>query len=334
MELYQCASDLCVRGYAIFKSGPGTDAKVLEQNCREIMDHVDAGTGATYNCAGGVSRNTLDDSNLLDTRKGAPPELTIQYHNEMAYADRFPKYIALAMIRRGRQGTGGTTNLCDNTKVMKMLGQTLLNKMKKLGIIYQRVLEDKCNESAPFYYNSWQDAFGTNSKVSALKIGNASDNSILFDVTTAEGRNYMTHLKWCPLFDSSHPVFGEMLFCSILNRHGSWLDAHSYFGNLPLSERPYHCYWGDGSDFDEVEINVIRQAHDICTENITLEEGDLVVIDNLRVQHGRSPYTGERALGLLLSDTVTRQYEKPFDAFQEKKKVILRKAKLSKLKYY
>jgi len=121
MELYQCASDLCVRGYAIFKSGPGTDAKVLEKNCREIMDHVDAGTGGAYNFAGGVSRNTLDDSNLLDTRQGAPPELTIQYHNEMAYADKFPKYIAFAMVRRGREGTGGTTNLCDNTKVMKML---------------------------------------------------------------------------------------------------------------------------------------------------------------------------------------------------------------------
>ena len=117
------------------------------------------------------------------------------------------------------------------------------------------------------------------------------------------------------MFDSSHPSLGAIFFSSLLNRHGSWLDDHWYFGKLPLKERPYHCVWGNGDEFNEKEMEKIRKAHDSCTEKLVLNESEIVVIDNLRLQHGRSPYTGERALGLLMSDMVPRKYKKPVASF-------------------
>ena len=65
-----------------------------------------------------------------------------------------------------------------------------------------------------------------------------------------------------------HPEHGEIFFSSILNRHGSWLDEHAYFGTVPLNERPYHCTWADGSELSEDEL--ARQVY--ATVNSALPE--------------------------------------------------------------
>ena len=56
----------------------------------------------------------------------------------------------------------------------------------------------------------------------------------------------------------THPERGEIFFSSILNRHGSWLDDHDYFGTVPLNERPYHCTWADGSELSDDELVELR----------------------------------------------------------------------------
>lgn len=43
----------------------------------------------------------------------------------------------------------------------------------------------------------------------------------------------------------------------------------------------------------------------------------VLVLDNLRVVHGRTPYSGSRLLGLLLSDMVPRQPCEPPLAFSK-----------------
>ena len=55
-----------------------------------------------------------------------------------------------------------------------------------------------------------------------------------------------------------HPEHGDIFFSSILNRHGSWLDEHSYFGTIPVDKRPYHCTWADGSELSEDELAELR----------------------------------------------------------------------------
>ena len=220
MDPLECLADLRDKGHCVIRCVAGTKAESLEKVCRDVFELFEAGgAGGQYNCAGGVTRKTLDGSALLDTREGAPPELAIQFHNEMAYAARFPKYIAFALVHRDVNGTDGCTTLCDNTKVIKTLGGRLVKKMQALGILYTRKLEDVSHRNQPFFYNSWQEAFGTNDRNEALKRGNAANNSILFE-TSYSDRYSMTHITWCPLFQSEHPIFGETLFSSILNWHG------------------------------------------------------------------------------------------------------------------
>lgn len=205
----------------------------------------------------------------MDSAAGAPKELTIQFHNEMAYAPEFPKYVTFAMVKQA--DVDGTTTLADNVLVQKKLSTSLLNKFRELGVQYIRFLHDESEKRAPDFYNSWQGAFQTSSMDHALQKGNDKTN---FSILEKYDERRLRHILWCPVFHT-HPTFGELFFNSVLNRHGSWLDGHSVFGKMQNSERPYHCTWGDGIEFSSEELAEIRTAYAESTEYIRLDPGDV-----------------------------------------------------------
>merc|ERR1711879_108175 len=51
----------------------------------------------------------------------------------------------------------------------------------------------------------------------------------------------------------------------------------------------------------------LREVQDGAMERLQLKKGDVIVVDNLRAQHGRTPFKGKRCLGLMLSDMVARE---------------------------
>lgn len=72
---------------------------------------------------------------------------------------------------------------------------------------------------------------------------------------------------------------------------------------MPLADRPYHCTWADGSELSPSWLAELRDVHDHALERLQLEAGDVLVVDNLRVAHGRTPWEGgARQMGLMLSE--------------------------------
>jgi len=268
----------------------------------------------SYNGKGGVSRKTIDDTSFVDSAAGAPSELKIQFHNEMAYATDFPKYVTFAMVHQA--DLDGTTILADNVMVQSSMSEMLLNKFRMLGVQYIRHLHHESECDAPDYYMSWQGAFQTDSLEEAMKRGNNKDTFSMVEQCSDSRR--LRHTLWCPVFHT-HPEHGEVFFNSVLNRHGSWMDGHAHWTPVPNSERPYHCLWGDGTELSQDELTEIRRVYEDRTEYVSLHPGDVLVLDNLRVVHGRTPYSGKsrRLLGLLLSDMVPRAPCQPPDAYMK-----------------
>lgn len=293
--------EIAQRGYTVARLGADASVRDMESVAQKLM-RVDPSSVSDYNGKGGVVRKTIEDTTFVDSAAGAPCELKIQFHNEMAYATDFPKYVTFAMVYQADKD--GTTILADNVVVQSKMSKELLDKFRRLGVRYVRHLHDKAESDAPDFYMSWQGAFSTEDLGEAMCRGNdASKFSVL--EPCPDGRRWK-HTLWCPVF-VDHPEHGELFFNSVLNRHGSWMDTHSHWDPVPNTERPYHCVWGDGSELSEQEVAEIRQAYEESTEFIRLDPGDVVVVDNLRVVHGRMPYSGgRRLLGLLLSDTVPR----------------------------
>lgn len=160
---------------------------------------------------------------------------------------------------------------------------------------------------------SWQGAYQTNSLEEAMRGGNDSSQFSVLE-KHADGRRWRRTL-WAPVFHA-HPEHGETFFNSILAYHGSWLDGHAYWSGVPTGDRALHCLFGDGTEFSGEELAEIRRAYDESAIHLHLEPGDVVVVvDNLRVSHGRTPYRGSRLLGVAISDSVNRGLCRPPAAF-------------------
>lgn len=294
-------------GYVHVRMGEKANVHQMEDAARRLMG-LQRNQGGEYNGGGGVSRNTIGGSSWMDTSAGAPSQIPVQFHNEMAYSKQFPKHVAFAMVKQANKD--GTTLLADNLHLTELLSSTLKQKLQTLGVQYIRNLNDESQRHLPEFFTSWQEAYLTDSRETAFKKGNTGD-SIL---KPHEDGIRMVHITWCPVF-FDHPDHGEVYFSSILNRHGSWMDDHPTWSHLPLADRPYHCVWGDGTEFSNTEIAELRDVHEKSTIANRLVPGDVVVVDNLRVAHGRTAYKGERLMGLLLSDMVPRKDQSPPEQF-------------------
>lgn len=296
-------------GYTVARLGASASVRDMEKVALHLMN-IDERAMGSYNGAGGVKRKTIEDTSFVDSAAGAPAEVTIQFHNEMAYATSFPKYVTFAMVKQAEED--GTTLLADNLKVQESMSTALLDKFRDLGVQYIRYLHEESERDAPDFYQSWNGAFLVDNIDEAMR--KANDRKT-FSILERHDDRRLRHTLWCPVFHE-HPQHGDLFFNSVLNRHASWLDGHSYWDSVAYEERPYHCLWGDGVAFSADELKEIRDVYRENTVPVRLDPGDVLVLDNLRIVHGRNPYRGDaRLLGLLLSDMVPRAPCKPPAAF-------------------
>jgi hypothetical protein len=70
---------------------------------------------------------------------------------------------------------------------------------------------------------------------------------------------------------------------------------------------PYNTYYGDGSPIEDSVIEELRRAYDSETVQFTWQKGDLLLMDNMLVAHGRNPYTGARRIIVGMGEPYTRK---------------------------
>ena len=73
-----------------------------------------------------------------------------------------------------------------------------------------------------------------------------------------------------------------------------WLLYHAGFPS-PYS-RPFHATLGNGDSLRSAELNSINNAIDSATVKFRWQRGDLLLVDNFLVAHGRMPFRGDRRI--------------------------------------
>jgi alpha-ketoglutarate-dependent taurine dioxygenase len=65
---------------------------------------------------------------------------------------------------------------------------------------------------------------------------------------------------------------------------------------------PRHAYYGDGAEIAIEQLETVRTAFAEEQVAFAWQAGDILLLDNMRVAHGRRPFTGSRSVLAALLD--------------------------------
>jgi alpha-ketoglutarate-dependent taurine dioxygenase len=119
-----------------------------------------------------------------------------------------------------------------------------------------------------------------------------------------------------------HPRTGEPVwFNHLAFWHVSSLEPRLrevFLGEFGQEELPYNTYYGDGTPVEDSAIEEVRNAYREETVAFPWQKGDLLMLDNMLVAHGRHPFSGARkiltAMGEPYSDQASWSWSKTGDA--------------------
>src|SRR5215510_5554268 len=73
-------------------------------------------------------------------------------------------------------------------------------------------------------------------------------------------------------------------------------------GGLEEEDLPANTYYGDGSPIEHSVLKEIREAYRREMVSFAWQEGDILMLDNMLVAHGRNPYVGRRRILVAMAE--------------------------------
>ena len=260
-----------------FKINTTEEIKYFVQNTSdgELIKYVDR-TSPRTTVKGQVYTSTI-----------YPSEYPILLHNELSYAIKYPLKIYFCCLKVA--SCGGETPIADMGKVYHRIDEKIRNQFIEKKWMLVRNYNDG-------FGLPWQEVFQTDdkSKVEAY----CWENSIEFSWKSGERlqtRQIRQPVHYHPQTDE--PIwFNHAAFFHYTNLNANLLDE------FKEHELPYNTYYGDGSAIDPAVIEHINQAYEQEKVIFPWQEGDLLMLDNMSIAHGREPYKGEREVFVAMSE--------------------------------
>ncbi|XP_078371369.1 dapdiamide synthesis protein DdaC-like [Oculina patagonica] len=202
------------------------------------------------------------------------------------------KQIYFFCLKERADGCGGETVLVKNSELLSKLDPEIVRRFEEKQVRYARYVPDKSNDK----YMNWQHVFETDDREVVEKRAKERGNNITWD-PNGDLRLWQTR----PAF-IHHPKTGEKIwFNQATDHHGSlcrlYLEGRGGGSTeIPDHKLPMHTYYGDGSDIEPAVLQHLLATTWECAVGFKWKKGDLLVLDNLAVQHGRLGFKGERKI--------------------------------------
>lgn len=220
-----------------------------------------------------------------------PANQSIELHNELAYVITWPGRIWFFCLTPSREG--GETPIADVRKVLRRLDPKIVDRFMQTGWMLVRNFGNEM--SLP-----WQSVFRTDDR-STLE---AYCRGAQVELEWIDNQHLRTRQVRPPV--ARHPRTGEMVwFNHICFWHVSSLETEVRDSMLSVFKEenlPYNTYYGDGSPIEASVIEEIRDAYRQETVKFSWREKDLLMLDNMLVAHGRSPFDGPRRILAAMGD--------------------------------
>jgi alpha-ketoglutarate-dependent taurine dioxygenase len=220
-----------------------------------------------------------------------PADQTIAPHNELSYVLSWPMKIWFFCVTA--PGKGGETPLVDVRKVYQRLPREVVAPFEEKGWMLVRNFH-------PGLGKSWQHAY----RVETPEELEGYCRTAEIDFEWLQDGHLRTRQVRPAV--ACHRVTGERVwFNHVAFWHASSLapDLREVFlQNYGEEGLPYNTFYGDGTAIDDAVISLLRAAYDQELVALPWEQGDLMMVDNLLVAHGRRPFEGPRRILVAMAD--------------------------------
>jgi alpha-ketoglutarate-dependent taurine dioxygenase len=221
------------------------------------------------------------------------PEDPVCPHHELSYADPAPGLLLLACARRPDEG--GAVMLADGRRVLADLPPDLVAEFAEHGWRLRRSYRGELGSGLA-------QAFGGDTRAEVERY--CRDGQIGLD-WLADGTPRTTQRRPALVI---HPVTGEAAWCNQIAFLSGWTldtDVRDYLLAVHGPDGlPFDTARGDGQPLSAEVIGVLNAATERVAVPVPWQPGDLLLIDNVRMAHGRQPYQGQREVLVALGRPV------------------------------
>lgn len=213
-----------------------------------------------------------------------PPDRSIPLHNEMSYARAWPLKIWFLSVLPAV--SGGETPLADSTKVLARISPRVRATFAARRVMYVRNYGHGIDLP-------WQEVFQTSARADVERLCRAVGMEFEWQ---ADDRLRTRHV--CQSV-AAHPDGAQVWFNQAHLFHISSLDQAArelLLDRFDEQDLPRNSYFGDGSRIEESMLDDIRDAYQREMVLFPWQKGDVLLVDNMKVAHGRTPFKGPRRL--------------------------------------
>lgn len=229
-----------------------------------------------------------------------PPNQGMCLHHELSYALNVPGLMFFACLVA--PAAGGATPIADAEAVLAALPEDVVDHFERVGWLLVRNYREDIGTSLT-------EAFGTDDRPAVEAYCRA--NAITFEWRHGGAlRTWQRRSAVVP-----HPLTGRRCWFNQVAFLNAWTmdpEIREYlvdvYGNDAL---PFDTCFGNGEPVGPNVVRVINEAYDAHTVREPWQEGDLLIVDNIRTAHGREAFEGEREVVVAMADAVTVTDEPP-----------------------
>jgi len=229
-----------------------------------------------------------------------PPQQEILLHNENAYQRDWPLKVSFCCLISAT--SGGATPLGDTRQITAAIGPRLVERFAERGVRYVR--HYRRHIDLP-----WQVVFQTEEPGPVAEFCRAAgiehewlDSGTLRTSQVAQGV-------------AVHPINAERVYFNQAHLfHVTSLGpagAQSLIQLFGADRLPRHATYGDGEEIAPEDLEHVRAAFRRHEVTFPWEPGDVLLLDNMQVAHGRRPFSGERKVLAALLDARSRYAAEP-----------------------
>lgn len=231
-------------------------------------------------------------SEKITTSTELQKQLIIPQHHEMAYDVYPPSHVLFYCVTAPLQG--GETPIGDAREFMKKLNPRIISEFEKKGVTYIR------NFSPHSPLKGAEETFDAVGKKDILE--NARDAQIKIDWVSDDHIRARQTRKGV----RTHDITGDKVFfndaalwhwtnvSNMMKLYGD--EVVNHYNLKSEKDKWVNSTYGDGSPILAEDAQEISELYNDSLIQSPYEEGDILILDNVLVSHGRNSFDSDRCI--------------------------------------